>query len=89
MIMKKSQLSAQMRGSLDKSLYVWNGKLAGRLIIAGLIHIAIGRALLERLLQVESAMTDIYFVKLGLGELSILIGVILFAIRRWNGEFRK
>ena len=90
---KKSELSVQMRASLDKSLYMWEGKFPLRLVIAGFSYMALGAILPDKVLNVKEVETDLYFLRLGLGGLAIFVGVLIYIIRlivgKWDGKIKK
>lgn len=86
--MKRVKLSTQMLTALEKSLFMWYGKLAGRIIISGVIY-GFAAPFLHEWTGVEWGDTDMYFLKASPGMVAIVTGLMIFLVRKWDGHIKK
>ena len=76
-----------MLTSLEKSLFMWYGKLAGRIIISGVLYTFIS-PFLHQWFGIVWNEADMYFLKASPGVFAVITGLIIFLIRRWNGKIK-
>ena len=83
--MKRVKLSTPMLTNLEKSLFMWYGKLAGRIIISGVAY-TFCSPFIHKWFGVDWSDSDLFFLKASPGVLAIITGILIFIVRRWDGH---